>query len=397
MRPVLLTIRERMLMARLRLSVLVLFGLMGGVTTTARAQERAFDTGKVGITLTDGLSLLRLTAGGLSGVRQTDRSVLIIGEASTRVNYLSATLLDSAVVGPGDLAGVDYVIRKRVRITLGDSASTGGTARPMEVTTRVLGFTGVGGAVVEYLVKNVSATDATVNAGWMTFPQIGGNYGGEATSYDPSDGIARVSTGADFVGLKAIIPADAVFHARNWTDYSADEADDIATDSTRYSILRIATSTLALAPDPIGSMNMVNAGQRTLGPGATTRFVYAIGYGTSSDDLTDQMQTLVVNYEFITDVADRSQPTAGGFRLLGASPNPFNPTTAISYQMSAVSNVRLDVFDALGRRVRTLVNETQTVGAHRATFDASGLPSGLYLVRLTAGGRVATQRATLIR
>ncbi len=90
------------------------------------------------------------------------------------------------------------------------------------------------------------------------------------------------------------------------------------------------------------------------------------------------------------------------FRLLPAAPNPVNPTTAISYQLSAVSNVRLDVFDALGRRIKTLVDESKPAGSYRATFDASGLPSGLYLARLTATGtdgraQTAVTRLTLLR
>ncbi len=85
-------------------------------------------------------------------------------------------------------------------------------------------------------------------------------------------------------------------------------------------------------------------------------------------------------------------------RLLPASPNPFNPTTAVSYQLSAVSNVRLDVFDALGRRVRTLVDAEQAFGSHTATFDGAGLPSGVYFARLAVGsGWVRSEKLTLLR
>ncbi len=83
-----------------------------------------------------------------------------------------------------------------------------------------------------------------------------------------------------------------------------------------------------------------------------------------------------------------------GFALLPAAPNPFNPTTAIRYQLSTVSHVRLDVFDVLGQRVRTLVDETRPAGSSTATFDASGLPSGAYLVRLTAVGLGSGERVT---
>ncbi len=85
------------------------------------------------------------------------------------------------------------------------------------------------------------------------------------------------------------------------------------------------------------------------------------------------------------------------FALLPASPNPFNPQTAIGYQLSAVSTVKLQVFDALGRQVRTLVDETKPAGSYSATFDGAGLPSGIYLVRLTTPAGSRSQRLTLLR
>ncbi len=93
---------------------------------------------------------------------------------------------------------------------------------------------------------------------------------------------------------------------------------------------------------------------------------------------------------------DRTRPET--FALLPASPNPFNPTTQIGYDLSAVGRVRLEIFDALGRRVRTLVDETKPAGSYTATFDGAGLPSGLYLARLSlADGRSLTRRLSLVK
>ncbi len=69
--------------------------------------------------------------------------------------------------------------------------------------------------------------------------------------------------------------------------------------------------------------------------------------------------------------------------LHGAYPNPFNPTTAISYQLSAASFVKLTVHDVSGRKVADLVNGSHEAGVHEVTFDASNLASGIYLYRLT--------------
>ena len=90
-----------------------------------------------------------------------------------------------------------------------------------------------------------------------------------------------------------------------------------------------------------------------------------------------------------------------------------NPSTAISYQLpapsarqtasglgvegSAVSHVRLDVFDALGREVATLVNDLQPAGSHTVRWDGSSSPSGIYFYRLWTGGHSVTKRMILIR
>jgi hypothetical protein len=83
--------------------------------------------------------------------------------------------------------------------------------------------------------------------------------------------------------------------------------------------------------------------------------------------------------------------------LLQNYPNPFNPTTVISYQLPVSSEVRLDVFDLLGRKVATLVNERQSTGTYEVTFDASHLASGVYLYRLQAGDFSVSKKLFLIK
>jgi hypothetical protein len=74
------------------------------------------------------------------------------------------------------------------------------------------------------------------------------------------------------------------------------------------------------------------------------------------------------------------------FSLLQNYPNPFNPRTTIRYELRVKSEVRLVVYDLLGREVVTLVNETQDqAGIKSVQWNASGMASGVYLFRLSAG------------
>ena len=74
------------------------------------------------------------------------------------------------------------------------------------------------------------------------------------------------------------------------------------------------------------------------------------------------------------------------YALEAAYPNPFNPTTEIRFALPEAADVRLVVYDALGREVARLVDGPVGAGYRHATFDASGLPSGMYLYRLEAKG-----------
>ncbi|NUN68892.1 MAG: family 16 glycosylhydrolase [Bacteroidetes bacterium] len=85
------------------------------------------------------------------------------------------------------------------------------------------------------------------------------------------------------------------------------------------------------------------------------------------------------------------------FSLEQNYPNPFNPSTAIRYSIAAESFVTLTVTDLLGRTVQTLVSERQSAGAYERTFDASALPSGMYLCRLTANGSTEVMKMQLLK
>jgi len=96
-----------------------------------------------------------------------------------------------------------------------------------------------------------------------------------------------------------------------------------------------------------------------------------------------------------TDTEDEAVP--GTFVLAQNYPNPFNPVTTINYQIGQSTQVRLQVFDVLGRHVATLVDGMQPIGTHTVTFDGAGLASGLYMYRLNAGGTTQVKKMMLLK
>jgi len=85
------------------------------------------------------------------------------------------------------------------------------------------------------------------------------------------------------------------------------------------------------------------------------------------------------------------------FELLQNNPNPFNPTTTISYSLPREAFVNLVVYDILGNIIITLVNEQKKSGNYKTTFNGAALSSGVYIYRLTAGEYINTKKMILVR
>ncbi len=77
-------------------------------------------------------------------------------------------------------------------------------------------------------------------------------------------------------------------------------------------------------------------------------------------------------------------------------PNPFNPSAVVPYSLPAAGPVRMELYDLLGRRVRTLVDAFRSAGVHSVTLEADGLAGGTYLVVLRTGERWLTRPVTLL-
>ncbi|MBI5403940.1 MAG: T9SS type A sorting domain-containing protein [Ignavibacteriae bacterium] len=85
------------------------------------------------------------------------------------------------------------------------------------------------------------------------------------------------------------------------------------------------------------------------------------------------------------------------YKLYNNYPNPFNPNTIIKYQITNSKFSTLKIFDILGREVKTLVKEFQKAGVYEVSFDADGLPSGIYFYRLQSGDFADVKRMILIK
>ncbi len=122
---------------------------------------------------------------------------------------------------------------------------------------------------------------------------------------------------------------------------------------------------------------------RNLAPG-----VY--NYRLKQIDINGNFQYFNLNNEVIIGIPSK-------FEVYQNFPNPFNPSTKISFDLPVDSKVNVAVFDLTGKEIVTLVNDVKTAGYYTVDFNATGLSSGIYFYRISAGSFTATKKMMLIR
>jgi uncharacterized Ntn-hydrolase superfamily protein len=146
--------------------------------------------------------------------------------------------------------------------------------------------------------------------------------------------------------------------------------------------------------------SVINLGDGTYQ--ATITSPIAIGSDTvsalviSGTDTVSIFRKSVITY--VNPVSINENPNSPSkFFLYQNSPNPFNPTTIIKYQIPQSSFVSLKVFDALGTEVATLVNEEKSAGTFEIEFDATQFSSGIYFCQLKVGYLLQTRKMVLLK
>jgi len=98
----------------------------------------------------------------------------------------------------------------------------------------------------------------------------------------------------------------------------------------------------------------------------------------------------------ITDV-EKEIPIMEEFKLYQNFPNPFNPTTTIRYELPQDGIVTIEIFDILGQKVKTVLNEFKNVGRYETLFSSTGLASGVYVYQLRVNEFITSKKMVLIR
>jgi parallel beta-helix repeat protein len=96
-------------------------------------------------------------------------------------------------------------------------------------------------------------------------------------------------------------------------------------------------------------------------------------------------------------IEEQLSPIPRSFALFQNYPNPFNPATTIKYDLPIASDVTIEIYDILGRKAKTLIQEKQQAGYHSIVWNAYGFSSGMYFYRIQAGDYIETKKMLLLK
>ncbi|MCB0727459.1 MAG: SBBP repeat-containing protein [Ignavibacteriae bacterium] len=194
---------------------------------------------------------------------------------------------------------------------------------------------------------------------------------------------------------------DAAFH-------SSDDAASIAVDknnnvyvtgSSDRSLFYHQFATIKYSP--LGTQQwVINYSLLTFGDNKAVKIkvdtlnnIIVSGYSVNSSGYTD---FVTIKYSPITDVSNLQNLLQDSFELNQNYPNPFNPITTIGYMVKSKSEIKITVYNSLGKLVARLVNKIQEPGRYETTFKASNLSSGIYFYNLEINGSIFNKKKLLL-
>ena len=138
--------------------------------------------------------------------------------------------------------------------------------------------------------------------------------------------------------------------------------------------------------------------QLCMDTGALPSYTATDGYHWTEPNVHSVVDAALDWFGAPTDVNDAVEPAVAlKYELSQNYPNPFNPETRISYTIAKPGHVKLAIYNVLGQKVATLVDEFKAASTYRVTFDASDLTSGVYFYRLDVGDYSKTMKMMLLR
>ncbi len=182
--------------------------------------------------------------------------------------------------------------------------------------------------------------------------------------------------------------------------FKAEERDATTSDVINFKDLSVADEDQPIVSwewdfnnDGITDSDEENPGWQFQTAG-TYSITLKVSNGSTSESKTFEDYITITSAPTSVAATENNDPSQ--FRLAANYPNPFNPTTSIEYEIGRAGFIELNIYSLLGKQVGTLVRTTMKPGHYKAAFDARHLPSGVYLYRLSVGGKIYHSKKMLL-
>ena len=150
-------------------------------------------------------------------------------------------------------------------------------------------------------------------------------------------------------------------------------------------------------PFNVSLLDVHGAGAQRSDPKAGDASEYPQGHGPQGDVVRIENYVRLVRDILSSTGIDDSEVQPGTFTLEQNFPNPFNPSTTITYNLASAAQVKLTIYDLLGRQVTRLVSEYQAPGTYSPSLDGTDLNSGTYFYVLEVGKHVETRKMSVLK
>jgi photosystem II stability/assembly factor-like uncharacterized protein len=380
--------------------------------TTLPLKNVHFINANTGVVVGNGGIILKTTNGGQNWTQS------ILTDGGINPNLFSVYYFDE---NTGIIGGhkIYKTLNGGINWTIVNILNSGDTARSFCLVSNLIGFCAQNSST--YILKTINGGNSWSEVGIsdnytdLTFVNTNTGYavagGSFSYVYKTTDGGTNWSHGSSISGdlysiafidvnTGFIIGKNGYYYkttngGTNWVS-----SNILGSSDNFYKILKTANNNLfvfGLSGSIIKSTNQgVNWIAQNSNTFSTLRWGYFIddNIGYSVGDLGTIIKTTNGGSVFISQIGSNIPDK---YSLKQNYPNPFNPTTNIKFDITKSENVKLIVFDALGREVFTLVNEQLSPGTYETSWDASKYSSGVYFYRITAGEYSETKRMTLIK
>ncbi len=326
------------------------------------------------------------------GIQGLFASTFLVGQAVDQVSGMAYESGEWVTVDSLSNADAPDDFDQAFSATYDDS----GAANPIGIEVNQLSYSSSdddrdGFVIVEFEITNTSGADLT------------GIYPGIFADWDVGSATANLGGYDEEARLLYVFDDDGTpgyFGVAALT--SNVSGDNLQTgDGMNPTEESLYTSLTTDFPDPAIPDDLratLGVGPYDIAAGESVTATFAFVGGTDLDEL---LANACAAQQFgetqCEDVATEETTEAGTFTLHSAYPNPFASATTLGFTLPAAERVTLTVYDLLGRRVATLAEGLFPEGSHSVRFDASSLPSGVYVYRLSTDSADLTERVSLVR